>query len=215
MIHNNEGMNPTVAVALITAASTLTAAALTGVLATWVNARQLRHQYRLAREQRAEDRADRLRQLRREAYQHLLSKADAAYRLLDEGWLAAPSTERPDWADGFAARRTLDEAVIRVQLEGPPEVAQQAAALVRSVGREFQLYRSVRDAAATSTQSAAELDSGRAEAIRERSRANSAFIETARHALDGPAAQSAPRIPATDRPALRTSEAAGEPPPTG
>lgn len=112
-------MNSTIAVALVTATSTLTAAALTGTLAAWVNARQLRHQYQLAGEQRAEDRADHLRQLRREAYQHLLSKADAAYRLLDASWLGVGSTEQPDSASGIPARRALDEAVIRVQLEGP------------------------------------------------------------------------------------------------
>src|ERR1700754_1369857 len=134
-----------------------------------MNARQLRHQYRLAVEQRSSDRADQLRQLRREVYQHLLSRTDAAYRLLDASWLATGSSEEPDRAYGFAARRALDEAVIRVQLEGPSEAADQAATMVRSVGRKFQLCRRVRDAAAMSQGSAAEFDSAaRAEAIHER-----------------------------------------------
>jgi hypothetical protein len=179
------GMNATVAVALITSLSTLTAAGLTGSIAAWLSSRQLRHQRLLAREQRAEDRADRRRERRRETYEHFLSQADAAYRVLDEAWLAAPFAGYPRWEAGFAARRALDEASIRVQLEGPQDVADQGAAVVRSVGQEFRLHRTVLDAHPGTAGSAAGLDhAARAEALNARASVSTEFIMAARWSLD-------------------------------
>jgi hypothetical protein len=140
------GMNATVAIALITSRSTLTAAGLTGSITARLSSRQLRHQRLLAREQRAEDRAGRQRERRRETYEHFLSQADATYRVLDEAWHAAPFADYPRWEAGFAARRTLDEASIRVQIEGPQDVADQGAVVVRSVGQEFRMHQRVLDA---------------------------------------------------------------------
>ncbi|WP_216216788.1 hypothetical protein [Amycolatopsis aidingensis] len=189
-------MDTTVAVALITSLSTLTAAALTGTISAWSNARQLRHQRLLAREQRAEERNGHRRELRRAAYQQFLAEADAAYRVLDEGWLAAPFTEPAPWKAGFAARRALDEAYIRVQLEGPDEVAAEGAKVVRGIGEEFTTHRRVLDANPGTPDSAVALDAqARAGALRVRFQTSKDFIAAARHALGEEPPQQPERLP--------------------
>ncbi|SFB40055.1 hypothetical protein SAMN05216266_11042 [Amycolatopsis marina] len=177
-------MNATVAVALITSLSTLAAAALTGMVSAWSNGRQLRHQRLLAREQQAEERGAQRRELRREAYQQFLSQADAAYRVLDEGWLAAPFAGSSRWEAGFTARRGLDEAYIRVQLEGPDRVAAEGANVVRSIGDEFRTHRRVLDANPGTQDCAAELDrAARADVLRARFRTSKDFVAAARDSL--------------------------------
>lgn len=176
-------MTDTVAIALITALSTLTAAGLTGVTSAWLTSRQLRHQRALAREERAAHWAARQRDLRREVYEQLLARADAAYRVLDEGWTTAGLPEASRDA-GFAARRALDEVQVRVMLEGPEDVAEQAAGLVRGVGAEFKLLRGVLDAHPGAAVSAAELDrAARTGALTARTRSGEAFVAAARRAL--------------------------------
>ncbi|ROQ66019.1 hypothetical protein EDD93_0419 [Streptomyces sp. 840.1] len=179
-------VNDTVAVALITSLSTLSAAGLAGAASAWVTGRQLRHQSVLAREERAERRATDHREMRREAYEKLLSEADAAYRVLDEGWFALPLPESRRWEAGFAARRALDEAYIRVRLVGPDEVAERGAEVLRSIGREFRLCARIVNDSPDATDSAAELEpSARSGALRARSAGSTGFVAVARRALDG------------------------------
>ncbi|MCQ4041497.1 hypothetical protein ACFOSC_12775 [Streptantibioticus rubrisoli] len=179
-------MNDTVAVALITSLSTLSAAGLAGSVAAWTTRRQLSHQARLAREERAEQRATAFRQLRREAYERFLSQADAAYRVLDEGWFARPFAESPRWEAGFAARRALDEAYVRVRLVGPEDVAEQGARVVRGIGEEFRSHARIVAAHPQAADCAAELDpSARPQALRVRFTTSGDFVAAARHALEG------------------------------
>ncbi|NBM18847.1 hypothetical protein [Streptomyces sp. GC420] len=179
-------MKDTVAVALITSLSTLTAAGLAGAVSAWATGRQLRHQAVLAREERAEQRAVAQRELRRESYERFLREADAAYRVLDEGWFAAPFTETDRWEAGFAARRTLDEAYIRVRLVGPESVAERAAEMVGSIGGEFRLHAHVARSGPGTADSAAALDPGaRARALRARYASSGEFVTAARRALGG------------------------------
>jgi hypothetical protein len=181
-------VNDTVAVALITSLSTLSAAGLAGAASAWVTGRQLREQGVLAREERAERRAVDSREQRREAYERFLSQADAAYRVLDEGWFAVPCTEPGRWEAGFAARRALDEAYIRVQLVGPDSVADKGGEVVRSVGEEFRSYARVVRASPGATGSAAELDAAvRKGALRARFADNREFVAVARRVLGGEA----------------------------
>ncbi|MFG2212927.1 hypothetical protein [Streptomyces sp. NPDC048638] len=177
-------MNDTVAVALITSLSTLSAAALAGAASAWVTSRQLRHQVALAREERGEKRAIDYREMRREAYERFLSQADAAYRVLDEGWFVVPFAEIPRWEAGFAARRALDEAYIRVRLVGPEEVAEQGAKVVRSIGDEFRRHTRIVSSHPETTSSATALDpSARTEALRARFASSAQFVTAARQAL--------------------------------
>ncbi|MGM0355342.1 hypothetical protein [Streptomyces griseoaurantiacus] len=185
-------MNDTVAVALITSLSTLTAAGLAGWVSARTNDRQLRHQAALAREERAERRALDRRELRRETYERFLARADAAYRLLDEWWQAPPSARAAAAEEGFAARRALDEALVRVRLAGPEEVAERARAVVRGVGEEFRTHagaaRTPPDAAHRRTPAPAgsapsSTASPRTRALRSRETTTDAFLAAARTAL--------------------------------
>lgn len=178
-------MQDTVAIALITSLSTLSAAALTGLAAARQTKGQLRYQLAQSREERAAHRADRHRELRREAYEQFLGRADAAYRVLDERWYAETLTSAGSQNGGFAARRALDEAVIRVQLEGPPDVAAQAAEVAKSIEREFRQHQRVVNDHPDGLQSAAKLDpSGRRSALDVRYSSSGEFLTVARAALD-------------------------------
>jgi hypothetical protein len=177
-------VNDTVAVALITSLSTLTAAGLAGSVSAWTTSRQLRHQALLAREERAEQRTTAYREMRRESYERFLSQADAAYRVLDSGWMARPFTEPQRWEAGFAARRALDEAYVRIRLVGPEDVAELGAAVVRDIGDEFRLHARIVGSHPEATDCAAELDpSARAQALRARFATNDEFAAAARQAL--------------------------------
>jgi hypothetical protein len=182
-------VNDTVAVALVTSLSTLTAGGLASWVSAWTTSRQLRHQALLAREERAEQRANTYREMRRESYERFLSQADAAYRLLDSGWMARPFREPPHWEAGFAARRALDEAFIRVRLVGPENVAELGAAVVRGIGDEFRLHARIVRSHPDVTDCAAELDpSARARALQARFATNGEFVGEAQRALGaGPA----------------------------
>ncbi|WP_432058907.1 hypothetical protein [Streptomyces sp. bgisy022] len=177
-------MNDTVAVALVTSLSTLTAAALAGSVSAWTTSRQLRHQALLAGEERAEQRENTYRELRRESYERFLSQADAAYRVLDSGWRARPFTESPHGEAGFAARRALDETFIRVRLVGPENVAEVGAAVVRGIGDESRLLARVVGSHPDTTDCAADLDpSARAHALQVRYATSGEFVAAAREAL--------------------------------
>ncbi len=178
-------VNDTVAVALITSLSTLSAAGLAGSVSAWTTSRQLRHQASLACEERAEQRATAFREMRREAYERFLHQADAAYRVLDDGWFARPFTESPRWEAGFAARRALDEAYIRVRLVGPEDVAEQGARVVRGIGDEFRLHARIVGCHPEATDAAAELEpSARPQALSVRFATSGDFVAAARRALE-------------------------------
>jgi hypothetical protein len=149
-------VNDTVAVALITSLSTLTAAGPASWVTTRTTGRQLRHQAALAREERAERRAADRGQLRREAYERFLTRADAAYLL-------------------------LDEAFVRVSLVGPEPVGEKAAAVVRAMTDEFRTHATPAPASPTPTHTA---PSPRAQALRTRSTTTTDFLTAARRALE-------------------------------
>lgn len=177
-------MNDTVAVALITSLSTLTAAGLAGSVAAWTTSRQLRHQALLAREERAEHRAASYREMRREAYEQFLTRADAAYRVLDDEWLAQPPAELQRREAGFAARRALDEMYIRVRLVGPEEVAERGTAVVTAIGAEFRLQARVMRSFPDAQDCAADLDApARTQVLRTRDATSGEFVAAARRAL--------------------------------
>jgi hypothetical protein len=183
-------MNDTVAVALITSLSTLTAAGLAGSVSAWTTGKQLRHQASLAREERAERRATDYREMCREAYERFLTQADAAYRVLDERWLARPPADVQSTDAGFAARRTLDEAYIRVRLVGPEDVAERGAAVVRGIGEEFRQHTCVVSSYPDAQDRTMDLDpSARTQALRARFATSGEFIAAARRALEGELSQ--------------------------
>ncbi|MFF0160411.1 hypothetical protein ACFYRY_23205 [Streptomyces sp. NPDC005263] len=122
--------------------------------------------------------------MRRDAYEKFLSQADAAYRVLDEGWFALPFTELHRWEAGFAARRALDEAYIRVRLVGPDDVAERGAGVLRSIGDEFRLHARIVNDSPDTAGSAAELEPpAHSAALRARLTSTTEFVTVARRAL--------------------------------
>lgn len=191
-------MQDTIAIALITSLSTLSAAALSGALALRQGQRQLAHEARRSHAEREADRADRRAELRREAYERFLRQVDAAYRVLDERWRA----EQPENDENvaFASRRALDEARIRVKLVGPAEIGDHADRIAKGVLRESQVLgrlltgeagpvgeeaaigRATTGTAAPAIERAA---TSRREALESRDALNAAFVAACRTALEG------------------------------
>ncbi|KAB1942664.1 hypothetical protein F8271_11615 [Micromonospora sp. ALFpr18c] len=139
-------MQDTVAVALITALSTLAAAALTGLVGALSTRRQLAHQLTVAGQESAERRATRRDELRREAYVGFLSACDRAYRQLDRRWLeAAKSEPTSGYDEAYTAMRAVDEAYNLVLLEGPADVAAAARSVLASLTTEYADQRRLGD----------------------------------------------------------------------
>jgi hypothetical protein len=178
-------VSETVAVATLTALATLAAGALTGAASMWLTRRQLAHQQSLFEADRDERRAARILEARLAAYEHLLARVDAAYRVLDEGWLTSPPP-RGRWEAGFAARRGVDEAFVRVRLTGPDEVVDRARDIVRGLGAEFAAHRDLLAAHPSAAGPAAGLDpAARPAALRAREELTGAFVAAARAATFG------------------------------
>lgn len=193
-------MNDTVAVAMITAASTLAAVLITGGVSIWVSRVQARHQVRIAMLQSHEQRSARQRDARRAAYAEFLGRADAAYRQLDQRW-TEPPPRQPDPArsdPAYAAVRALDEAHNLVLLEGTERVIAQARLVVDSVEREYRDQRGVRDAHPGADRGAAALAPDRhSAAIAARVTGRADFTAAARRALGAdldPAAEPSVRL---------------------
>ncbi|MBM0235421.1 hypothetical protein JNW91_28740 [Micromonospora sp. STR1_7] len=179
-------MQDTVAVALITALSTLAAAALTGLIGALSTRRQLAHQLAVARLESAEQRATRRDELRRDAYVGFLSACDQAYRQLDRRWLEAGGNEpRPGYDEAYSAMRAVDEAYNLVLLEGPADVAAAARSVLASLTAEYADQRRLGD---EPDDSAVPLRDRHRErwlaAIEERTRRRISFVDVVRPVLD-------------------------------
>lgn len=136
------GMRETVAIALITSLSTLTAAGLTGLVTALTVRRQVDGQLAAAREERAEQRTLRRNQARRDTYVSFLAACDRAYRALDTEWVGAGTAPGEDTP--YPALRALDEAYNLVLLAGPDLAAQAAGRTVRSINEEYAQQRRLR-----------------------------------------------------------------------
>ncbi|WP_341715999.1 hypothetical protein QQG74_18400 [Micromonospora sp. FIMYZ51] len=178
-------MRDTVAIALITSLSTLTAAGLTGLVTALTVRRQVAGQLAAAREERAEQRTLRRQQARRETYVGFLAACDRAYRALDTGWVGvetAPGEESP-----YPTLRTLDEAYNLVLLAGPDPVAEAAGRTVRSINEEYAKQRHLhREQATEPGVLATRHRPEHLTALRERTTHRNAFTAAARTALDLP-----------------------------
>ncbi|GGM40272.1 hypothetical protein GCM10011608_26330 [Micromonospora sonchi] len=172
-------MRETVAIALITSLSTLTAAGLTGL----VTALTVRRQVATAREERAEQRTLRRHQARRDTYVNFLAACDRAYRALDTGWVGADTAPAEDAP--YPALRALDEAYNLVLLAGPDPVAEAAGRTVRSVNEEYAQQRRLQREEITDSRSlAARHRTEHLAMIRSRAEQRDAFVTVARGALE-------------------------------
>ncbi|RLP92421.1 hypothetical protein [Micromonospora sp. CV4] len=183
-------MQDTVAVALITALSTLAAAALTGLIGARSTRRQLAHQLTVARQENAERRATRRDELRREAYVGFLSACDQAYRRLDRRWVEAGGDgPEPGYDETYAAMRAVDEAYNLVLLEGPAEVAAAARSVLASLTTEYADQRRLGGEAGEAGEAGVPLRDRHRErwlaAIEVRTNRRVSFVDTVRPVLEG------------------------------
>ncbi|WFE43316.1 hypothetical protein [Verrucosispora sp. WMMD1129] len=176
-------MRETVAIALITSLSTLTAAGLTGLVTAFTGRRQVTGQLTAAREERDAQRTVRRDQARRDTYVGFLAACDRAYRALDTGWVGpdtAPGEDAP-----YRALRALDEAYNLVLLAGPDPVADAAGRTVRSVNEEYaQQRRLLREQATEATPPGERHRAEHLAALRCRTERRDAFVAVARGALE-------------------------------
>ncbi|MEV4711360.1 hypothetical protein [Micromonospora sp. NPDC049374] len=176
-------MRETVAIALITSLSTLTAAGLTGLITALTVRRQVSGQLTAAREERDAQRTLRRNQARRDTYVGFLAACDRAYRALDTGWVGpetAPGEDAP-----YRMLRALDEAYNLVLLAGPGPVAEAAGRTVRSVNEEYARQRQLsREQTEEATPVAVQHRAEHLAALRCRTERRDAFVAVARGTLD-------------------------------
>jgi hypothetical protein len=179
-----DGVQDTVAVALITSMSTLAAAGMTGVIGAWAARRQVTSHLTGAREERAEQRATERAQRRRDAYVGFLGACDQAYRSLDRNWRQESGAGH---GETYQALRGLDEAYNIVLLEGPEEVAREAELVTASINGESREQRRLVGEAAAESDGVPPADvhgPWRRTAIEERARRRDSFVDAARAALE-------------------------------
>ncbi|MEU0382613.1 hypothetical protein ABZ093_35815 [Streptomyces cyaneofuscatus] len=123
-------MTETVAVAMVTALSTLFAAGLTGAVTL-----------RLQRRQAAAERLRIREEARRMAYANLLSASTDAWLAIDEVWKLRPpgsnEPRQPEIGEALSALKLLDQALHVATLYGPPSIDKAAAALYNSADEEY------------------------------------------------------------------------------
>ncbi|MGK5532123.1 hypothetical protein [Streptomyces sp. URMC 129] len=119
-------MQETIAVALITASSTISGVALTVFVSLRITSRQLKMQAIMAENGYHEQRTSWLREVRRETYIKFISELDGVNRKLQDTWLLPA----PEVSDELATIRPLllrlREVANLVRLEGPPEIGSAA-----------------------------------------------------------------------------------------
>ncbi|GIJ76772.1 hypothetical protein Xph01_12040 [Micromonospora phaseoli] len=176
-------MPETVAIALITSLSTLTAAGLTGLVTALTVRRQVASQLAAAREERAEQRTMRRAQARRDTYVGFLAACDRAYRALDTEWVGAETAPGEDAP--YLALRALDEAYNLVLLAGPDPAARAAGVTVRSVNEEYAQQRRLHQEEATdSGPLAARHRAEHLAVLRRRAERRDAFVTAAHEVLE-------------------------------
>ncbi|WP_148004274.1 hypothetical protein [Streptomyces sp. adm13(2018)] len=124
-------MNPTIAVAAITAGSTLCGAALTGGFTLWLHSRQVRSQRVMAREES-----------RRTAYATFLTSATQVWTALDAVWSLRPPSQLSDpapaeFAAAEGALKELDQALHVAVLHGPAELTRPAGDIYFKAVEEY------------------------------------------------------------------------------
>ncbi|MGK5693401.1 hypothetical protein ACSNOJ_10960 [Streptomyces sp. URMC 128] len=130
-------MNDTVAVALITALSTLSAGAVTGGFAFWGTRRQLKAQAQQAREDRSEQRATRHLEARRDVYVRFLDAAVQVDQHMGFIWIEPASSVTAEKVERMIELTSqLWKVLPAVLLEGPPAVSEAARAYAGAVAEE-------------------------------------------------------------------------------
>jgi hypothetical protein len=138
-------VNATVAVALITSASTLFGGALASVTTLGINRNQAKNEaVRSSFELKTRESSER-RQIRRDAYLHLLNAFDETDSRLEMYWRRHPPAEKSEsvlaeFEETEAAISAFANAANAVQLEGPDQVIRAAEEALSAFESEFSKY---------------------------------------------------------------------------
>ncbi|WP_158795192.1 hypothetical protein [Streptomyces sp. NRRL S-337] len=182
-------MSDTVAVALITASSTLLGGGLAAFAAARTTNRQLGVQERQAELDRGEQRAARRRELRRDVYLQFLNQLDGLYRDLTAAWAGPGPSGANSIVERFRDRAwQLREKANLIALEGPTSVAIAAETAVRCALDQVNALDQLATAAAESgrTEALMDLDEERWAALSDHlRRMHQDFLERARAVLGG------------------------------
>ncbi|MGW3407942.1 hypothetical protein [Streptomyces sp. NPDC000888] len=177
-------MNDTVAVALITAISTLSAGAVTGGFAFWGTRRQTREQAQQAREERAEQRTTRQREVRRDVYVRFLDLAVQVDQHMSFIWIEpGPSITAEKIEQMIELTSQLWKALPAVLLEGPPAAAEAARAFAGAIAEECDTLEEI--AGSSGEHPLYVTSNGFTTLSDQRVSTQRRYIETAREALGG------------------------------
>lgn len=137
-------MNTTVAVALITALSTLSGAATTGYLGLLASRAQLRAQQKSAELERGEHRAKDVREIRRDVYMSFMNQLTRIDQLFDRDlWIRTGFGDNGAISPGeimytaTAMTQQLAAQLDLVRLEGPHHVSEAALKLYSGLEKEM------------------------------------------------------------------------------
>lgn len=134
-------MNATVAVALITALSTLAGASIAGIISLRISKGQVQQQSTLAQAEFDSRRKTERRTVRRDAYAQFLARADQVHRRLSNSFvLMVPGEDRATAIETIDNLLSLDAAADIVDMEGPTDVGAAAQKLRGPLFEEGMLW---------------------------------------------------------------------------
>jgi hypothetical protein len=170
-------MSTTVAVALITALSTLFGGLIGSATSLFISNNQSR-----------KERLEKRREIRRDAYVQLLNKFDEVVVLLDKCWAREPGIKGSESDEMNAVAQGLDElenATNAAQLEGPAEIVDIIRNVYDLLSQEFDLQLLITKEHRASNRPRFELSDGKwFEARDSRITVKRNFINAARSVLD-------------------------------
>ncbi|MEU7102803.1 hypothetical protein AB0A66_31345 [Streptomyces longwoodensis] len=179
-------MNDVVAVALITAVSTVAAGGLAAAFSYKAALTQTRSQREQAREGLIEERAVRHREVRRDVYVRFLNQLLDAHHFIDQLWMEPlPSPAEP-------ALRQLTEHVDQlwktmhiIELEGPPDVAEVARSMAGLAYEEWDALKEYLEGSHGGEELHIRASGDWAQFVRRRAEKREQLVERARRAVGG------------------------------
>ncbi|MFF1656195.1 hypothetical protein [Streptomyces sp. NPDC058255] len=179
-------MNDVVAVALITAVSTVTAGGLAGVFTYRAALAQARSQMEQSREGRLEERLARHREVRRDVYVRFLDQLSDAHNFMDQLWMEPlPSSAEPAVRQLTERADQLWKTMHIIDLEGPPDVAAAARSIAGSTYAEWDALKEYLEGSQGGEELHIRESNDWAQFVQRRARQTEQLVERARRAVGG------------------------------
>ncbi|MFI6489883.1 hypothetical protein [Streptomyces sp. NPDC050564] len=179
-------MNDVVAVALITALSTVTAGGLAGAFTYRAALAQATSQREQAREGRLDERLARHREVRRDVYVRFLDQLSEAHRFMDQLWMEPlPSPAEPAVRQLTEHADQLWKTMHIIDLEGPPEVAEAARLIAGSTWAEWDALKEYLEGSQGGEELHIRDSADWAQFLRRRTKQMEQLVDRARRAVGG------------------------------